>query len=500
MRDLDCLTTVAEGGYPQSMDLHKRRLRAYQSIQSDREGHANRPHPAPAESAGEDGADGAIGSEASAEETIVEEAAGNKSAGSEAIGDTALRDSLDDHCGTAEKAKPGAKSTRAGKDRAAAASKQQLQRLHGLLKQTDNGAPRTAGMRKIGAEGTPGGAAARSATTGSEQHCKDPAARRVAKMLLVLGEEQAAEILRHLPAEEVERVAAELARVTSVGVGEARELAGELGALMKRTRLEPQGGPATAMRFLKTAFGAERGQSIFTRAVGRPVRAYFDFLEELEPTQLITLFKNEAPPVVSIVMAWLSPGTASKVLQGMAAETQRDVVKRLSRMRKVDATVLQQTEAAIKEKIRRQGRVVSQEIDGQSAVAAILRHMDSASGDEIIARMRREEPELAEAVEQHLFTIESVLYIEDADLQGVLRELSDTVIALVLKGKREAIRSKVLHNVSMRRRRMVAEECHRLGAVPRREVDAAVDEFVGRLRVLETEGKLRFIDQQDLVD
>ncbi len=325
-------------------------------------------------------------------------------------------------------------------------------------------------------------------------------ARRVAKLLLLLGKEEAAEILRHLSADEIERVTYEIARVRAVGREEAQALAGEFGALMKRTRLEPQGGPDTALQFLESAFGNERGETIYTRALGRPPRAYFEFLEELESTQLITLFKNEAPPVVSMILAWLSPATASKVLQSLPLESQREVVKRVSRMRKIDTAVLNQIEDAIKEKIRRQGRVVSQDLDGHSTVAAILRYMDSSSGEEIIARIRGEDPELADAVEQQLFTIESVLYIQDADLQGVLRELEDTEIARILKGKRDEIRGKLLANLSMRRRRMVAEEYERLGPVPRQEVDEAVDAFVKRLRELEAEGKLRLSDREDLVE
>ncbi len=329
---------------------------------------------------------------------------------------------------------------------------------------------------------------------------KEPIARRVAKMLLVLGKEQAAEILRHLSSDEIERVTGEISRIKTVRREEAQELAGEFGALIRRTRLEPQGGNETAVQFLRSAFGEEQAQKIFARAVGRPARNYFDFLEELEPTQLIALFKNEAPAVTSIVLSWLSPPTASKVLQAMPLEGQREVVKRLSRMQKIDTTVLQQIEEAIKEKIRRQGRVVSQDVDGQGTIAAILRHMDVASGEEIIERFRSDDPELAEAIEQQLFTIESVMYIEDADLQRVLRELSDTELALILKGKREEIRTTLLNNLSVRRRRMVAEEYERLGPVPRRDVDEAVDKFVSRLRELEAEGKLRFIDQDDLVD
>ena len=357
-------------------------------------------------------------------------------------------------------------------------SSERIEHLQGLLRQTGRPAE---GRERV-------------------EHAKEPAARRVAKTLLLMGKEQAAEVLRHLSSAEIERVAAEIARVKTLTREEAHELAGELGACVKRARRGPQGGPDTALQFLMTAFGTERGENIFGRAVGQPARRYFEFLEELEPAQVTTLLKNEAPPVVSAVMAWLPASSASKVLQGMPVQYQREVVKRLWRMQKIDSTVLRRIEEALKEKIRRQGRVVSHEIDGQSTVAAILRHMDSASGEGIIERIRREEPELAAAVEQQLFTIESVLYIEDAGLQEVLRGLGDAEIALVMKGKREEIRAKLLHNLSRRRGRLVVEEYQRLGAVPRRKIDAATDEFVGRLRILESEGRLKFIDRHDMVE
>ena len=122
---------------------------------------------------------------------------------------------------------------------------------------------------------------------------------------------------------------------------------------------------------------------------------------------------------------------------------------------------------------------------------------DAVREGEILRRLEEESPLVAEEIKERLFTIDVLEYLEDDDLQKILRDMQDREIALLLKGKSDGIRAKILSSISERRRGFVADEYRIFGAVPKREADEATKEFLGLLRRLEEEGSIVFRREND---
>jgi len=148
-------------------------------------------------------------------------------------------------------------------------------------------------------------------------------------------------------------------------------------------------------------------------------------------------------------------------------------------------------EEALREKIHRLGSPVEEvEIDGKTALAEILKYMDVTQEQKILEKLEEEAPLVAEDLKDRLFTIDVLEDMEDRDLQKVLRSLSEKDIALLLKGKPESLRVRVLSNLSERRRLLVSEEYRYLGAVPKKEVDKGTKEFLETLKRMEAQGEI----------
>ena len=130
-----------------------------------------------------------------------------------------------------------------------------------------------------------------------------------------------------------------------------------------------------------------------------------------------------------------------------------------------------------------------------------MRHMNATDGRRIIAHIDVVDPDLAETINQGLFTLDSVLEISKRDLHAVLVEVADRELAFVLKGKDPDIRQTLLGAVSSRRRLLIEEEYQALGAVPRKEVDRATHEFLADLRRRWETGEFVLIDRdEEIVD
>ncbi len=320
--------------------------------------------------------------------------------------------------------------------------------------------------------------------------------KRAAKLLMLLDEDAAGEILKHLSEGEVETITREIADIGKVDRGEAHRILEDFH-VGKTNVTSVSGGTEMAKEMLVRTFGPERGLSLYRRAVPIEIDNPLDFLDDLDFQQILMLLKKESASVVSVILPYIASRTASQVLEALPPELQMSVVKRIARMERISPDALMKVAEVLREKIRRQGRLVTEEIDGPRVIADILANMSAAAGKDILEELDDINPELVEHIRDRLFTVDVVFYMSEQDLQSVMREFSEEEIAVVVKGKTQEIRERILDNISTRRRNMVGEEGERLGAMKRLDVEKATREFVSYICELADDGRVLLNRNQD---
>ncbi len=313
--------------------------------------------------------------------------------------------------------------------------------------------------------------------------------RKAAKLLLLLGKDQAVKVVQHLSPDEIEDLSREIARIKRIERVEAVKLLDEFGVLAKTVR-EPRGGLETARELLVAAFGEERGTELLKRAVPIEGERPFAFMDDLEDQQIILLLKDEPPPVQSVILRFLDPRKASAVVSFLSPDVRKEVLLRMARMDRIDPLVFSKMEEVLKERLRTQGTIVTEQIDGATALADILKHMDLAAEERILKEMSDADAVLSEQVKEKLFTIDVIFSIDDTDLQDILRDYSDQEIAVLIKGKPDPVRERFLSCVSQRRRDFIVEESAHLGSMKRSEVDKITKDFLDYLWKMESEKRL----------
>jgi flagellar motor switch protein FliG len=327
---------------------------------------------------------------------------------------------------------------------------------------------------------------------------QETSVRKAAKFLMLIGQDEAAKVMQHFTPEEAEAVAREIAGIRRIENAEAQKLLEEFGFLRESLR-SPSGGIDTARRILVNAFGEEKGRTILTRSVPAAEEKFFSFLEDFEPQQLQLLFKNEPPAVLAVIIPYLEAETASKILPLLGKNFRKELVMRMARTEKISRDVLVRMEDALRQRARKLSAPAPvEEVDGKGVLAEILKYVDISEEEKILKQMEEDNPIIAEEIKDRLFTIDVLDYMEDEDLQKILRDMADAEIALLLKGKSDTIRAKILMNVSDRRRTLVSDEYRYLGPVPRKDVDTATRDFLNVLKRLEADGELIFRREGDV--
>ena len=311
---------------------------------------------------------------------------------------------------------------------------------------------------------------------------------------MLLGKDEAARVLRHMSAEEVEGITLEIARTQHIKEKEASKILEEFGYIRDTKDLIASGGIEKAQEMLVASIGKEKAEEIIARVRKDMAPPPFTFLQDIEVHQAITLVRSESVPVAALIIAHLEPKLAARILQALAPEVQREIIPRIARTLKVDSEVLRKTEEALRSKVREQGESVTEEVDGKSALTEILRYMDPAKEQAILAEL---EPNTANQIRKKLYTIDVVFQLSDKDLQRVMRDYADRELALVLRGAGEKTRQRMLSGISERRRGLITMEEEMAPAARKAEIDRAQQDFLEYIQLLEQKGELVILRENE---
>ncbi|MFO7850655.1 MAG: flagellar motor switch protein FliG [Spirochaetia bacterium] len=314
-------------------------------------------------------------------------------------------------------------------------------------------------------------------------------ARKAAKLLLLLGKERASEVLRHLSQEEIEAVTKEIAKIKRIEKEEAEKLLQEFGNVTQNTS-DLRGGYNVARNILKESFGEEKAEGILKKVRPTGEEKPFAFLADLDYQQIMMLLRKESPHVVTLVLSYLPPGKSSEVLESFPPDFQLQVVKRMAKLERVSPEALTTVEEKLKERLRTQGKVVTEEVDGQKVLAEILKHLSPSDGNRILDSLTERYGEVAEQVRERLYSIEIVHDIPDKELEEVLRKWDERELAVILKGVSKDVEERILAHLSARKREFISYEREELGVMRRSEVDKPIKEFIDYLRGLIESGEI----------
>lgn len=317
---------------------------------------------------------------------------------------------------------------------------------------------------------------------------KDSIFRRVAKFLLIIGEDEAAKILPHLSEAQIEKIIPEIASIRSVDKDEADSILAEFNSLLQNAR--QAGGVETAREMLTKVYGKEKANQMLEKTVPFSGARPFDYLSDSDSERIYILLKDENIGVQAMVLSHLQPQKAASVINQMNPEEKKEIVLRLAKMEAVSPDILKRVDRALREKSLRQTSQKAEKIDGKNALAQILKKMSPSAENDIIASLSESDPDLGMDLRSRLFTIEDVINADDRFIQEQLRLLDDETLCLLIAANPDDFRNKILDNVSSTRRQDVLsiEEINK--PFRRSDCERVTSEFFATLRRAYEDGKL----------
>jgi len=315
--------------------------------------------------------------------------------------------------------------------------------------------------------------------------------RKAAVLLVQVGKEQSAQILKGLREPEVEALTAEIARLEEIDVETSDAVLREFQELAAARHYYSQGGMAYAEEVLVATLGADKAKAVLARLTSTMVEMPFEFLRRIDPRMVLSFLQDEHPQTITLVLAHMAADQAAVVLSGLPEDLQADVAHRLAVMDRTSPEIVKQVEAHLE---RRLSTVLQSSdysaVGGLQPLVEIINHSDRATERLILQGLEVLDSELAENVRAQMFMFEDIVMLDDRSVQVLLRHVETKDLAVALKGVKADVKDKITRNMSERAGTALVEDMEVLGPVRLKQVEEAQAAVVRQIRELEEAGEI----------
>jgi flagellar motor switch protein FliG len=313
---------------------------------------------------------------------------------------------------------------------------------------------------------------------------------KAALTLLTLGQDLAAEVLKHLSEAEVKRISRAFMTVNEVPRETQFEIAKEFRNMMKAGETLLIDGREFAKGAIAGAFGEQAGEGLLEYITGTRKEPISQIIADIPEKILNGFIQTEHPQTVAFLLTRMNPDQAAQVLQRMPEEVQTDIVLRIAHLNNVKGEVIDEVREVLRSQLRGTGLSEEEEVTGPKSAADILNFVDRTNEERIIAEVEEMFPDVAEQIRNLMFTFEDIKKIDDRGIQAVLKEVPRDQLVLSLKTASPELRDLLFRNVSQRAAQMIQEDLSALGPVKLKDVEKAQQGIVDVVRRLESEGKI----------
>ena len=318
----------------------------------------------------------------------------------------------------------------------------------------------------------------------------DPGVEDAAILLMSLGEEDAAEVLRHLAPKEVQRLGetiSQLKAVTHERVGGVLERF--LSEASAQSLLVPD-SDEYVKTVLRRALGVEKANLMLERIVQGSDVSGIESLKRMEPLAVAELLRNEHPQIAAAILVHLDTEQASSVLKHFAEPQRNEVLMRVATFDGIQPAALKDLNEVMAKVLAGGGATRKASLGGVKTAAEMLNLLGTSLESSVLEFVRAEDEALAQNIMDNMFTFDDLEKVDDKGIQAMLKEVQSESLVVALKGAAPPLREKILKNMSTRAAETLREDLDSRGPVRLSEVESEQKEMLKIVRRLADEGTI----------
>lgn len=315
-------------------------------------------------------------------------------------------------------------------------------------------------------------------------------ADRAAVFLLGIGEQSAAEVLKHLGPKEVHKVGEAMAGLKNISGQQAEEVISSFSQAISDVSSLSGGKEDYIRNVLVEALGDDKAQGVINRVLlGRDSKGV-DTLRWMDPKSVANVIKKEHAQVIAIVLSYLDSDHAAEVLKYLPEQVAKGALLRIARLDSIHPSALAELDEILEKQFAEGNATQPSAVGGLKATADILNHLGGDLEVTLLEALDTEDTDLSDQIKDLMFIFENLLEVDDKGIQRLLREISADLLVIALKGADQQVSDKILKNMSKRAGEMLLEDLETRGPVRLSEVEDAQKEILAVAARLAEEGEL----------
>ena len=314
--------------------------------------------------------------------------------------------------------------------------------------------------------------------------------QRAAVLMLLLGEEQAANIIRYLNPKEVQGLGVAMVQVAELSQEAVNAVLDEFVAEIKRQTSLGLGTSDYVEKVFKRALGDDKAASVLGRINPSQGSKGLEILSWMDARSIADMIKAEHPQVVAIILSVLENGVAAEVLNFLPPESRAEIMQRVASLETVQPSAMIELEAIMKKQFSTNSTSKSSSLGGIKAAANILNLTKTALEASVMGGLRTLDPELMQKIQDNMFTFENLTGVDNKGIQVIMRNVEPDLMMKALKGASEAVKDKFLGNMSERARGMFKDDMEAMGPMRLSDVEEAQKIIMRAARKLADAGDL----------
>jgi len=313
---------------------------------------------------------------------------------------------------------------------------------------------------------------------------------RAALMLLAVGQDRAAAVLKNMGPKEVQIVGSAMATMGPI-TGEMVDV------VLEDFILEIKGETGLGLdsdtyirNMLTDALGADKAGNIIDRILMGANSKGIEQLKWMDVRSIADLIRLEHPQIIAIILSLLEADLSAEVLALLAENQRSDILMRIATMESVQPAAIKELDDMMEKQLTGSESIQASIVGGVDAAANILNYMEGNLSEEMMEGINENDAELGQQIQDKMFIFADLINVDDRGIQTLLREVSTDQLLIALRGVSDGLRDKIFGNMSKRAAEMLKDDLEAAPPTKLSEVELAQKDILSIAKKLADSGEI----------
>ncbi|MDA8647152.1 flagellar motor switch protein FliG [Porticoccaceae bacterium] len=320
--------------------------------------------------------------------------------------------------------------------------------------------------------------------------------QRAAVLMLLLGEQQAAEIVQFLNPKEVSAVGTAMVDVSDLSQDLVNKVLDDFILTIKKQTNLGLGTADYVKNVLKRALGEDKAATVLGKIMPASTSKGLEILQWMDARSIAEIIESEHPQISAIILSVLEADTAAQVLSLLPENQTAKIIERVATLDSVQPAAMQELEGIMTRQFTKTS-AKSSSIGGVETAATIMNYVTTDLSNEVMDSMNATNEDLATKIQDQMFTFDNLATVDNKGIQRLLAAVNTEVLMAAIRGANEVTKNNFLDNMSERARLLFLDDMEDKGPIRIAEVESAQRDIIRIAKKMSDDGEIVLVGKGD---